>query len=503
MAISITRYVNITSGIGAGANVPNRLLIGRLFTTNPLIAPGTETTFTSDQLPQIGTLFGTGSQEYLRAVFYIDWISKNITRAQAISFARWVDADTAPYIYGAVKPQSLSSYTSITNGSFGLTIGGVVNTFTGLDFSSALSLADVAAVLEAAIQTAVGVQWTAATVTFNATRGSFDFVGGDAVAATISVQEGVIGTPIANLIGWLTGAILGNGTLTESITTTLTNSYNLSNNFGSFLFMPSLTLNQIIEAAAWVNGADILFRVMYTVPVSLANAATYAAALVNYGGVGLTISETAGEYPEQVPMMILAATDYTAADSVQNYEFQQFALTPSVSDDNTANSLDTIRVNYYGVTQQAGQLVAFYQQGVLQGLPTSPADMNVYANEIWLKDAADVAILSLLLVLPKISANIQGQSQITSVLQTVVGLGLNNGTISVGKTLTTAQILYITEITQDSNAWYQVQNLGYWLNVVITPFVALSGATQYQANYTLVYSKNDDIRKVNGTHVLI
>jgi hypothetical protein len=39
------------------------------------------------------------------------------------------------------------------------------------------------------------------------------------------------------------------------------------------------------------------------------------------------------------------------------------------------------------------------------GLATDPVDMNVYANEIWLKDAAGAAILSLLLSLGKVSAN--------------------------------------------------------------------------------------------------
>lgn len=501
MAISLTRYINITSGVGAGTVVPNRELILRIFDTNPLVPPNTEVEYTVDELNTIGQVYGTMSEEYLRAVFYFGWTSKNLTRAQKISYARYVDVDSAPYIFGHIQTQALATYTAITDGSFGLTIGADVNVFTGLDFSAATSLADVATIIQAAINAETGIMWTAATVTFNATRGSFDFEGGDAVNAVISVQQGVTGTPIASLIGWLTGAIVGNGSLAQSITTTLNNSYNQSNNFGSFLFMQSLTLDQIVEAAVWTNGLNI--RVMYMVPVTLANAANYFAALQNYGGVGVTISETAGEYPEQVPAMILAATDYTGTDSVQNYEFQQFDLTPSVSDDTTAEVLEAQRINYYGVTQQAGKSIAFYQQGVLMGQTTSPADMNVFANEIWLKDAADATLLNLLLALPKVSANLQGKSQITSTLQSVISSAINNGTISVGKTLTDDQKLFITEETQDPNAWYQVQNLGYWLNVSIVPFVAQNNATQYKAVYTLIYSKNDDIRKVDGTHVLI
>ncbi len=130
------------------------------------------------------------------------------------------------------------------------------------------------------------------------------------------------------------------------------------------------------------------------------------------------------EFPEMFPMMIEAATNYDGVNAVQNYEFQQVAgLTPSVSDDSTANAYDAINVNYYGVTQTAGQQIAFYQQGKLQGLITDPKDMNTYVNEIWLKDAATVAIMNLLLALNQISANAQGRSQILGDQQRSMGIG--------------------------------------------------------------------------------
>jgi len=51
-------------------------------------------------------------------------------------------------------------------------------------------------------------------------------------------------------------------------------------------------------------------------------------------------------------------------------------------------------------------------------------------------------------------------------------------------------------------AWKQVQNLGYWLGVVIEPIV-VDLVTEYQINYTLIYSKDDVIRFVQGTDILI
>lgn len=498
MAIAFNEYVDITSGVGAGASVRPRELIGRLFTTNNLLPPQ-NSPLEFESAAAVGAYFGTSSEEYLRSIFYFGWISKNITRPKKISFSRWVNSAVAPRIYGNVQTQSLTTWQGISAGSFGLTIGGVVNTFTGLDFSAVASLSDVATILQTAIRTKTGIQWTAATVTYNSTRGSFDFVGGSAVAAAITVQEGASGTHIASTIGWLTGStlILAYGAIVQTVTTVLTASAAASNNFGSFLFLPALTIDQQVEAATWNSAQNVLYQ--YMVPIVSANVPSYTNQLATFGGTGITLSETSGEYPEQIPMMILAATDYLAANSTQNYMFQQFAgISPGVTDTTISHTMNDARVNYYGRTQSAGQFLDFYQRGVLTGLPTDPLDMNTYANEQWLKDAAGAAIMTLLLALSKISANAQGRSQILTTLQSVIDLALANGTISVGKILNSTQKLYITEITADPNAWYQVQNSGYWVDCVIT----LVGS-EYQATYTLVYSKDDIIRKVNGTHVLI
>ena len=76
------------------------------------------------------------------------------------------------------------------------------------------------------------------------------------------------------------------------------------------------------------------------------------------------------------------------------------------------------------------------------------------------------------------------------------------GSIEVGKTLTTAQKAYIGNATGSTTAWQQVQTSGYWLNVVISQYT-VDGVNQYKAVYTLIYSKNDTIRLVQGTDVLI
>lgn len=344
-----------------------------------------------------------------------------------------------------------------------------------------------------------GNSFTLAKSSSNITISGATLTGGTDISG-IAVEAAPSGVDIAAPLGWLAGAILSDGSDAQTITALLSESAAESNNFGSFAFVGALTLDDVTEAATWNLAQNNSY--LYSVPVLAADRDSWYSALSGIGGTTLTLAPLSTEYPEQEPMMILAATDYTQANSVQNFMFQQFALTPSVITNANANIYDALRINYYGQTQTAGQLISFYQRGVMMGLPTDALDQNTYANEIWLKDAASAAIMTLLLALSRVSADNTGRAQILSVVQDVINQAVNNGTISIGKPLTSAQKLTIASITADPNAWQQVENTGYWVNVEIIPYIE-SSTTKYKARYTLIYSKDDIIRKVEGRDVLI
>ncbi len=528
MTISLTRYIDITSGLGGGAVATTRSLVGRLFTDSQYISPGTFVSFSD--AASVGTYFGTTSEEYYRAVFYFSYSNTSFQRPQSIQFARWVKTASAPKVYSAnaTTPFDLTAWQAVTAGSITVTIGGVALVLTSLNFSSDANAAAVASRLQTAIRTGTGTVFTSATVVYSASGpyAGFTLTGGEVSQSgtvSISIAPGA-GTAITGLglLGWLpqqtiatTGAVTAGsvwvyGSVVETITAALTASSSLSNNFGSFLFLTNLalTLAQVKEAAIWNESQNVMY--MYTVGVIAANAAAWANAttgLGSTGGVGLTLSPTYSplQYPEQMPMMIEAATDYTAQNSVQNYMYQQFDIvTSSVTTNADADIYDALSVNYYGQTQTAGNLISFYQRGLLQGaaISTNILDMNTYVNEIWLKDAAGVALLNLLLGVGRVPANNQGKGQVLGILQDVINQALNNGTISVGKTLNAAQQSYITNVTGDNKAWYQVQNAGYWVDCEIMPIPDLL-PTQYEASYTIIYSKDDTVRKVVGVQTLI
>jgi len=75
--------------------------------------------------------------------------------------------------------------------------------------------------------------------------------------------------------------------------------------------------------------------------------------------------------------------------------------------------------------------------------------------------------------------------------------------LSLGLILGSRRLHMGLRITGDDLAWYQVQNTGYWLNADIQPYVTVDSRTEYKIVYVLIYSKDDAVRKVEGSHILI
>jgi hypothetical protein len=200
----------------------------------------------------------------------------------------------------------------------------------------------------------------------------------------------------------------------------------------------------------------------------------------------------------------MAATNYQRRNATVNYMYRQVpGMAADVSSNADANTYDAMRISYYGETASAGQKIAFFQRGYLQGGATAPLDMNVHANEQWLKAFLTARLLSLQLSLGKIPANNDGRGMVLGQLVEGANLAKFNGTISIGKELTTAQQIAVTQLSGDPDAWRDVQINGFWADVAIVSRTGESGATEYVAQYALAYSKNDVVRKVEGSHNLI
>lgn len=528
MSIRFTKFIDITSVVGAAQQVPQRQWCARIFTTNPIVGPNAILQFSGPTMAaEVGALFGTSSEEYERAANYASFLSPLGTAPQAIQFAYWAETNTPAAIYGETGVAVLPTLAAISAGLLSFQFGATTVNLTGISFTGDATFAAVATALQTALRAVPGpnAELTTATVTWNALTQAFDFVASSTGVVTESFKvvapTGVVpGTDVAAALGWYKsqGALVNSAQVAESRVAGYNRVTSMNNNFGEFAYTDASTLTLSDATAVAIANAALNVLAVFRVWVSPTTWATWSAALIGIAGVGLEyedISMTGGarQYIEMLPMSIHASINFNAVNGTLGFMFKQNGLfDPSVTDDTLWPMLDAGRVNYYGQTQQAGANLSFYQNGVLCGGATAPVDSTVFANEQWFKDMQATNLMNLQLSVGQIPANkrgqtmceliIQGQPATTQAPATGIQAALANGTISANSTLTLQQQAYITSQTNDSTAWQQVQTTGYWFATNITSAVA-NGVTTYTLNYTIIYRKDDVIKVIVGSHQLI
>lgn len=511
MPISLERFVDIESAVIGAPQAQARQLVGLRFSTNPLV-PADAFVTARDAL-SVGDYFGMDSAEYSFALDYFNYRSKQpARRPPMLRFAAHVGADRAPRVFGAPGTYNVQQFNSITDGSFGITMGENVVQVNDLDLSAIVSLADVATAVQAAIRAVAdgGPVFADAVVAFDSDRSAFILVGGAAGASPMAITAGETGTDISYLLGWDNAlTVTSPGAAARTPAESLAAANNFNDSFGSFSFdydMPvadqlavaqlNATLNVKFMFLAWTNPQDLnaLANALVSIPGSA----------VHVNGVSTT-----AKHSESLPAAILASIDFGARNSLPNFMFQQnpawFGVGyGDVNDDMTADQYDAMRVNYYGNTATAGQDIQFYQRGYMTGGPTSPQDMTVYAGEQWLKAQVKADLINMLLNLNSLPANNDGRALVmVNLTGGAIETALLNGTILIDKALTQNQQAAITEMTGDGNAWQQVQTSGFWLDARVEAFTGPSNLTEYRVVYTLIYAKRDVVRKIEGSHNLV
>lgn len=500
MPIKSTLYVNITSGVIGADSVATQELTGRRFSTSPLIPSDTIVSVLSGGAQ---VYFGASSDEAKFASQYFSYVSPApVSKANNLQFAAYAPSGRAPKLFGAKNESDVTDFQALSAGVLSIQLGGTPITVSGIDLSTALSFADVASTVQAAIRSAgtANPQYANAVVDYSA--GAFSIAGG-IIESGKAIYFSSTGQDVGALMGLAgVGAVASDGLVAQSPLQAFMAAEQVSDSFGSATFSDlAITLPQAKELALYVKGENVKYQIYFS--VSRANYQQWYDELSQIGSCGLILNATVGEYKESLPMAIMAATDYQRRNATINYMFRQSALSFDVTTTPEALALDAKRINYYGNTAIAGQQIRFFQRGFLMGTATDPLDMNVHANEQWFKAYMRAQLLSLQLATNKIAANEDGRGRILAVLFGGIELAKLNGTISVGKELTVNQKLAIADLTGDPEAWHDVQTNGFWAGVTIVPVVNSSGATEYVAKYTVAYSKNDVVRTIEGSHNLV
>ena len=501
MPISQNKYIDVTTYNVTNNEINRKSLMTRIFTTNELIPNNTIAVFYSSDA--VKAYFGSSSDEYKFALKYFAYLNANSSSVKEISFARYTTSAVAAQLIATKQSASLAQFKAVTTGSIHLSINGVGTDLTGIDLSECEDLAGVASTLQTAIRayTAGDTAFTGATVAYDSTKGIFKLTGGLVGDCPIEVATSAAsGTDLSSLLRWNADnkPVVSIGVDARTLTQFLDNDSQLSNNFGCFAFFGISAVTDIVEIAQWNHNKNVQY--MYSLSVNASNYEDIREAVKDYDGVALTY-DIHNDMAYYMPMALMAITNYDETDGVINYMFKQFPNDmASVTDENTSDILDSLRINYVGSTSHSNSSISFYQPGFLQG---SIPDMGVYANEIWLKDYVVTAGLRLLVNSKRIPANSTGKNMFIAVLQEVANKALNNGTIDAGKELSASEIAYINSLTNNNVIAYKnVEQNGYWYEVEVIK-ENVGDSYKNVLKYILIYTKGDSIRKIEGSHILV
>ena len=218
---------------------------------------------------------------------------------------------------------------------------------------------------------------------------------------------------------------------------------------------------------------------------------------------GFILSEKVGEFKTVIPAGLIDATDFEGRNTVNQIMYRQASgMAADVDNDVDKFALDSLLVNYYGLTSVNATPLSFFQKGNLQGTVADPRDMMVAAGEQWIKGKVSSDLINML-VAGRIPANLDGKTRIrTIIINGAVAAALRCGAIIKLKELTPLQKEVILDMSGDELAAMDVFNNGFWLDVAIRT-VVVDGIEEKHAHYVLIYAKADFVRKIVGSHNLI
>lgn len=501
MPIKQNKYVDIKSGINNIRTATEKELIARIFTTSESL---TDDVVECENLAEVADIFATSSDEYKIASKYFSFINKYARSPRKISFAKDVSEGRYASVTGTVKLVQDTDYSPIHTISDGktlsVTINGVKKDVTvTISSSSYQSLDAICNAVATAINSAFSTATIGVTCSYSQTNDVFSFT-----SNTKADEEMFLSGDVADLIkvSESFSPDIVSGVSTDSYSRTFDLSYQANNNFATFVFLGLTDSTNIATLAEYV-AQNYPSEFMMVVPVTSSNYTTIQSAVANINGVSLELcgtAESTGKFNFVMPMAITATTDYNKENGTVNYMFTQDSNMITVVDDDTkATANDLLKINYYGRTQQAGQKLAFYQNGVLQG---NYQDQNIYVNEIWLKDALTTKFLNYMLLTSNWYANKGGQAIGQGLVADVIERAKLNGTITTEKEISEADKVYIYNITANENAWRQIYQEGYFLATNIEK-KTINNQDTFVFNYLLLYSKGDSIKKVEGLNILI
>ena len=378
-------------------------------------------------LESVAEDFGTSAPEYQAASLYFG----QSPRPQQLMIGRWIRTATAGLLKGGIlttAEQQLSNWTSVTNGSFKITIDGSEKTVTGVNLSAVTNLNGVASAINASL---IGgtVAWDGSRFTVtSSTTGTTSTVGYATAAST--------GTDISGLLKLTAATALAPvpGFAAETPVQAVAVFANQSGMWYGLSFAASTmpTDDQLVAVGKFIEGASIsrIFGVTETDTRVLD--ATYTTDLATRFK-DLNYKRTCVQYsPNKYAICSLMgrafSVNFAANRSTITLMYKQEpGVVAELLSETQAQTLKAKRCNVFVKYQND---TAIIQYGVMSG--------QAYFDEIhgldWFADALQNAEYNLLYQSKtKVPQTDAGQNQLVTVAANVCQEAINNGLVAPGQ----------------------------------------------------------------------
>lgn len=481
-ALPIQRLINVTVSL-----TPNGAQIQNI---NTLLILGSSATIdvvqryrTYNTLSQVATDFGTSAPEYLAAVL---WFEQN-PQPTYLQIGRWAQAATEGILQGSplsAAQQALTNFTAITSGGLAITLGGTTATITGLSLAAAISLNNVAALIQAALITAGA---TGAVCQWNVAYQQFFIQGGGTAgtASTITFATGTIAAAMG-LLSTSSGAYLAQGTAAESALAAVTLfDVNYGQNWYAVTVLGAADAD-VLAIAAYIDGATNKHLQGATTQESGVLTSVDTSSLpykLQQFGYLRTVTQYSSSNPYAIVSLLAKALtiDYNANNAVITLMYKQ---EPGIVPENlNTTQITALEAKNCNVFVAYNNNTAIIEPGVM----ASGNFIDVVTGTDWLALTIQTAVYNLLYTsTTKIPQTDAGTNQIVNTIEHVLAQGDINdllgpgtwnsngfGALNTGDFMPTGYYVYAPPVSS------QPQNLRTTrVSVPIQVAAKLSGAIQ-------------------------
>ena len=463
MGISANQIVQVLPRILTGTG--NDLVFnGLVLDENTIIPSGKAISFSSAD--SVGEYFGTASDEYAMASIYFGGYNNSQIKPSLLYFYRLNPNGASPFVRGEslTTATALVALKAISAGTLTVSVTGNEYELTGLDFSGATSLSDVANTVQTAL---VSAGATDATVSFSSVNNAF------------TIDAGVVGEDQSITVPTGTAAVamgfndetatVSAGSDAQTVVDTMTALTSQFQNFVTFTTLDEPSDDDALSLAQWASaqasaGTMYLYVCWDSSKANLdANSTTVIAEQLKSANVGATCVV----YPDNKKAAFIMGTAASIAWDQRNgtltFKFKaQDGLAADIDNTQHAVALEQHSVNFMGNYATRNDNFVFLANGEMLG---QYSWIDTYLNATWLCNSAQVQLMSMFQSNRRIPYNEAGYAIIRANLRDVIDRAVNNGVINPGVTLSNAQK---SQLTQELGGDFsdEIYQNGYYIQVL-------------------------------------